>query len=440
MLSFDETRHLTVRTAFGADLSVLLHLRNLNRSEAVRRMLDRNKQSSPPPYVTPSRVVFRKRKNASREEKQLIRKRIIGETNSLKQWWWSEFVTSESPLRERMTLFWHNHFTSSIRKVRSSDLLLRQNQLFRKHALGNFSDLLHMMARDPAMIIYLDGHKNHKANPNENFARELLELFTLGHGHYTENDVKAAALAFTGWGVDRKSGAFRFSARHHENRNVEFLGWRIVSDGEQVIERLLRHPRTAELVAEKVWAEFVSDAAPERTVIRAWASRFRKSGYLMRVLLEDVLVSDEFWDPIHRGSLVKSPVDLLAGAFRELQIPLSDHGMWLSRRSRQLGQDLFNPPNVRGWPGGISWITSQSLLVREKLVTQLIRGQEQTGRQNMKQMGTDASTKTIRWETQVPLSMMESWLLPLPAINLQPAEDHWKLLSQLVADPTYQLR
>jgi uncharacterized protein (DUF1800 family) len=339
-----------------------------------------------------------------------------------------------------MTLFWHNHFTSSIRKVRSSDLLLRQNQLFRKHALGNFSDLLHMMARDPAIIIYLDGHKNRKANPNENFARELLELFTLGHGHYTENDVKAAALAFTGWGVDRKSGAFRFSARHHENRNVEFLGWRIVSDGEQVIERLLRHPRTAELVAEKVWAEFVSDAAPERTVIRAWASRFRKSGYLMRVLLEDVLVSDEFWDPIHRGSLVKSPVDLLAGAFRELQIPLSDHGMWLSRRSRQLGQDLFNPPNVRGWPGGISWITSQSLLVRERLVRQLIRGQEQTVRQDMKQMGTDASIKTIRWETQVPLSMMESWLLPLPAINLQPAADHWKLLSQLVADPTYQLR
>ena len=108
-----------------------------------------------------------------------------------------------------------------------------------------------MMTRDPAIIIYLDGHKNRKANPNENFARELLELFTLGHGHYTESDVKAAALAFTGWGVDRKSGAFRFSARHHENRNVEFLGWRIVSDGEQVIERLLRHPRTAELVAEK---------------------------------------------------------------------------------------------------------------------------------------------------------------------------------------------
>jgi hypothetical protein len=114
--------------------------------------------------------------------------------------------------------------------------------------------------------------------------------------------------------------------------------------------------------------------------------------------------------------------------------------MWLSRRSRQLGQDLFNPPNVRGWPGGISWITSQSLLVREKLVRQLIRGQEQTVRQDMKQMGTDASIKTIRWETQVPLSMMESWLLPLPAINLQPAADHWKLLSQLVADPTYQLR
>ena len=440
MLSQNDIRHLTVRTAYGADLTVFAQLRGLNRSDAIGYLLNNGHHRSNAPKLTPLSTLSQKTKNATNEERKAIRKQIVNEANSLKQWWWVEIVKSKDPLRERLALFWHNHFTSSFRKVRCPDLLLRQNRLFSKYALGNFHDLLHEITQDAAMLIYLDGHKNKKGKPNENFARELLELFTLGQGNFSERDVKGAATAFTGWGVNRRTGKFRYSAKHHENQIISFLGQNIPSDGKLVVEHILRNPRTSEYIAEKVWNEFVSHESPDPDLMQKWGYKFRNSGYSIYVLVETVLHSDEFWDSRHRGALIKSPVDLLAGAFRELQIPVSDGGEWLRRRSMQLGQDLVDPPNVKGWAGGNSWITSQSLPLRERFVRRLVRGEEKNRREVMSAMNTTTSDSALRWDAQVTLEIMESWLLPLPSVYSVQATDHWRLLAQLVTDPAYQLR
>ena len=198
-------------------------------------------------------------------------------------------LATDQPLTERMVLFWHNHFTSSFQKVRYPAALLRQNALFRREALGNFATLLKDVARDPAMLIYLDGMRSVARQPNENFARELLELFTLGEGHYSEADIKAAARAFTGWTVDRETGEFRSRDHEHDDGEKTFLGQTGRFDGEQIIAILLRHPRTAETIVEKLWREFVS-LKPDPAEVKRLAASFR-NGYEIKPLMRSILLS-----------------------------------------------------------------------------------------------------------------------------------------------------
>ena len=285
-----------------------------------------------------------------------------------------ESCSPPSPLTERMTLFWHNHFTSSQQKVRYAQLMFRQNALLREHALGNFATLLHAASKDPAMIIYLDSATNRKDKPNENFAREVMELFTLGEGHYTEADIREAARAFTGWSLEQDTVEFRNRPFLHDFGEKTVLGQRGRFDGDEVLDILLAQPRSAEFIVGKLWREFVSPD-PDAAEVRRIAAAFRDSRYDIRTALCELLLSPLFWQEDHRAVLVKSPVEFVVGSLRQFDLPVDDAAS-LSMVMAGLGQNLFAPPNVKGWPGGEAWINSATLLARKQFVERLFRTEE----------------------------------------------------------------
>jgi uncharacterized protein (DUF1800 family) len=283
-------------------------------------------------------------------------------------------LATPSPLTERMTLFWHNHFATSQQKVRSPQLMYRQNALLRREATGSFATLLREVARDPAMLVYLDNAGNRRQAPNENFAREVMELFTLGEGHYSEHDVKEAARAFTGWSLDRETGEYTYRRVWHDYGVKAVLGRTGRLDGDDVIDILLARRETANFIAAKVWREFVSPS-PDADEVARWASVFREGRYEVKPLLRAALTSQAFWSPANRGALVKSPVDLVVGTLRTFGIRPVDLRP-AAFACAALGQNPFAPPNVKGWPGGDAWIDAATLLGRRQFVDRVFRGSE----------------------------------------------------------------
>jgi uncharacterized protein (DUF1800 family) len=283
-------------------------------------------------------------------------------------------LATPSPLTERMTLFWHNHFTSGQDKVAFPQHMAQQNLLLRRDALGNFGDLLHAVAKDPAMLQYLDGASNRKGRPNENFAREVMELFTLGEGHYTQRDVSEAARAYTGWSLDPDTQAYVWRANQHDDGDKTVLGQTGPFDGDQVLDILLARPETATFVTTRLWREFVSDT-PDPLRIAPIAQQFRASHYEIKVALRGLFLSDAFWDDGNRGVLVKSPAEFVVGTLRAFDVSYDNAGPFVAQM-RTLGENLFYPPNVKGWPGGTTWINSSTLLARKQFVEQLFRATE----------------------------------------------------------------
>jgi uncharacterized protein (DUF1800 family) len=296
--------------------------------------------------------------------------------------------------------------------------------------------MLHAVARDPAMIRYLDGNTSRRGKPNENFARELLELFTLGQNHYTERDIKEAARAFTGWSLEPGSGQARFNPRLHDAGNKEFMGRRGNFNGDDILDIVLDLPRTAEHITEKLWREFVSDT-PEAGEVRRLAMIFRANGYELRPLLEELFTARSFWSKDNRGVLVKSPVELIVGSLRVLELPVEDTRL-LAAASSRLGQDLFDPPNVKGWPGGTAWISSNTLLVRGQLLERLIRAEEMGARRARPAL--HSMTASIG-AMPTDIARLESLLLPLPPVTppAAGASDRERLRG-LLLDPVYQLK
>ncbi|MGH8621444.1 MAG: DUF1800 domain-containing protein, partial [Burkholderiales bacterium] len=246
-LGFDDARHLLNRTSFAAGPAEIEAFAGLTRERAVDRLLSGTGKpavTAPPAWTGEPFESLRRFRGMSAEERKLAQREMFRKAFELRSWWLTEMLATPSPLTEKMTLFWHNHFVSSQQKVRSPQLMYRQNVLLRRHALGNFGALLHAVARDPAMVIYLDSASNRKGQPNENFAREVMELFTLGEGHYTERDVKEAARAFTGWGVDPERGEFVFRPRAHDDGVKTVLGRTGNLDGDAVLGILLAQPQT----------------------------------------------------------------------------------------------------------------------------------------------------------------------------------------------------
>jgi Protein of unknown function (DUF1800) len=286
------------------------------------------------------------------------------ETQRLGLWWANRMLTTRRPLEEKLTLFWHGHFATGENKVRDYRMMLRQNQMFRTNASGNFRELLVGLLKDPAMLVYLDNGENIKAHPNENFGRELLELFTMGVGNYSERDVREAARAFTGWTNDVL--VFKLDTEQHDAGQKTFLGRTGPLGGEDIIDIILAQPVTAEFVAAKLYRFFVREEIGGAVKIELGRT-FRDSGYQLKPLLKRIFLSKDFYSGPSVATQIKSPVHLVVSTYKKLgltEVPtIPDFG----RMTASLGQSLFDPPNVAGWAGGRTWITPSTLLERGNL-------------------------------------------------------------------------
>jgi uncharacterized protein (DUF1800 family) len=309
--------------------------------------------------------------DSSRKE---IMKEILGKSRQnlmkLNGAWMDRLIKTPS-LRERMTFFWHGHFAC---RTLVPYFAQQQNNVVRTYSMGSFKSLLMAISKDPAMLQFLNNQQNRKDHPNENFAREVMELFTLGRGNYNEEDVKEAARAFTGWGFNFL-GEYQFRPRQHDFGTKKFRGEVKDFTGEQIIEAILDDKTTARFITTKLYRHFISDKVPTAGVIEPWADSFYKSGYDIEKLMLAILESEEFNSGVNTGTKIKSPVELLITLMRHTGGEF-ENPQGLIFLQRALGQVLFYPPNVSGWPAGKAWIDSTSLAFRTSLPMILFGGAE----------------------------------------------------------------
>lgn len=340
--------------------------------------------------------------------------------------WVSRMADPATPaLAERMAFFWHGHFAC---RSESSKLAIQQLNVLRQHGLGNLRNLLLGIARDPAMIRYLNNQQNRKDQPNENFARELLELFTLGRGHYTERDIKEAARAFTGWS-STLDGTYAFRPGQHDYGQKTFMGKTGNFNGEDIIDIVLEKPQTATFIVTKIYRHFVNET-PHPGRIDALARQFFQSGYEIAPLMRSIFSSDWFYALENVGAKIKSPIELIAGMMRTLHLQL-EQPMGLIFLERALGQILFNPPNVAGWPGGRIWIDNSTLLTRLSLPSVFFQNTEITMRVKDELEATQAEGKLSR---RLVGTLDTQSLLGL-AKGVRPAEQFQQLANYLLATP-----
>ncbi|HEV3448943.1 MAG TPA: DUF1800 domain-containing protein, partial [Gemmataceae bacterium] len=304
----------------------------------------------------------------------------------LRGWWLYCMLQGGHPLREKMILFWHNHFATSIAKVQNAPAMFQQNCLLRRHALARFGPLLHAISRDGAMLLWLDSNSNVKGRPNENYARELMELFSLGVGHYTEKDIREAARAFTGWRTDGVT--FTFDTRFHDGGPKTFLGQTGPWDGGDVVRIILKQPAVARFLVRKLYHFFVSEkTVPPDSLLEPLCESFRKSDYDIAGLVRTILGSRHFFSSHAFRQRIKGPVEYVLGAVQavyrrygeqEAEYRPLPQGMLVARLAA-MGQPLFTPPNVKGWPGGASWLNTSTMLERDNFAAALAMGTLWTG-------------------------------------------------------------
>src|SRR5437899_3301673 len=348
--------HLLRRSGFGATKAELDHFAAMGQTATTEVILNYSKTS-----------------NAALES-QLPTIDLGGTPQptaaAIQAWWLQRMAQSARPLEEKMTLFWHGLLTSGLDKAGPAQLFT-QNQLFRGMALGNFDDLLKAVSKDPAMMVYLDTETNRKGKPNENYARELMELFTTGIGHYTEDDVRESARAFTGWTL--KGGAqlrfttqSAFSPRYFDAGQKTFMGKTGNFTGDDIIEMLVPLRATAERLSTRLFT-FFAYPNPEPAIVQHLADTFQQSHYNVGALVREIFAMDAFYAPKAYRALIKSPVELAAQTLRATGSDARAYGAAVTA-SAAMGQVLFYPPNVPGWPAGPSWITSSTLLTRLNFV------------------------------------------------------------------------
>jgi len=344
-----EAAHLLRRAAFAPRPGEARRLASLGLVQAVERILGPEAEGSCP--------------EADAVEKMLPDSAGADELGAC---WLLRLGTSSAPLREKLALFFHNHFVSSISKVHSARMMLGEIQLFRRAGLGSFGALLQAVSRHPAMVRYLDLEASRLGAPNENFARELMELFTMGAGHFTEHDVKEAARAFTGFGL--RSGRFHFVAAAHDGGMKSILGETGPWSGDQVVELCVGRPATNLLLGRKLAQAFLCDEPPGEAV-ELLARSLRAHAGVLRLFLKQLFCSEMFYEPRFRHALTRSPAELAAAAMRLLLVRPSF--LSLARKLRQMGQALFDPPTVKGYEGGRAWLNPASWLARRSFLLEM---------------------------------------------------------------------
>ncbi len=396
--------HLLSRAAFGATPREIARLTAMPLPKAVDTLLDEAAAAPMPPRpgwvkdVWTNEMLFPRDQPPPPQDKlDEVFYRWFAEIDELRAWWFNEMVTTPGPLREVMTLFWHGHFTSATDKAYISQVMYEQNTTLRRHALGNVRALVGAITIDPAMMIYLDLEDSDKARANENYARELLELFTMGVGSYTETDIKEVARALTGWTLQAPPGTPKqakddptldrlytreglvptFVPGRHDTGPKTIFGRTASFGTDPVLDWIVEQPAAGLFVAGKL-IEFFGAADPKGTLRTRLAAVFVKEKYEIRPVLRALLTSPEFYAPASRGSLIKGPVALLAGAWRQLELEGRPTPA-LTRMTAAMGQELFYPPNVKGWPGARFWIGAGTLAVRYHVADALLDGKIPAG-------------------------------------------------------------
>ena len=365
----ENINHLYWRAGFGLSIGEWAEKKNWSTTKAVQHLFKQAKQQGNlVPFDDAQKDFSPRMSEASKSEIRKKERKLVVQQSIA----WINRMANEnvSPLLERMSLFWHGHFAC---QTKTSLLATNQLNTIRKHALGNFRELVLAIARDPSMIRFLNNQQNKKQKPNENFARELMELFTIGRGNYTEDDIKAAARAFTGWSSNLK-GEFVFRKGVHDYGQKTFFGKTGRFDGTDIIDMILAKKETAEFITQKIYRYFINEQIDERR-LNTLSKQFYDSGYDIGHLMETIFTSDWFYSSKNKGTKIKSPVELMAGMIRSLNIQFKNE-LALAFLQKGLGQSLFNPPNVAGWPGNKNWVDNSTLLLRLNLPAFLFNSKE----------------------------------------------------------------
>ncbi len=424
-----QARHLLRRAGFGGSEQQVQALAHMGPRGAVEHLLDfapairMPEPDLDPDVKRPMTDEERSAYNRARRERdeaflaehnrergrrrRLDRRMLI----DLREWWLDRLVDTPAPLQEQMTLLWHDHFASTHRSVGDTYKLYQQNQMFRHNAAGSFSDLALGVVHDPAMLTFLNNDNNHKRRPNENLARELMELFTLGEGQYTEDDIKQGARALTGYFVDDHHFVFREGA--HDDEDKVILGVSGNHNGDDFVHILLQRRETARYIALKLYQHYVADLGDtsaawpsgvpreHQRAILDLAGLLWQNQYDLRETLHTLLLSQAFYNPENVGNKVKSPVYLATCLRRTTGCPARNRGR-VQDALRAAGQDLFNPPTVAGWDRGQDWISTSSLYLRQNLALYLLTGMEPNRRFRDSQIDFDPSPILADLEEHTP--------------------------------------
>jgi len=413
--------HVLNRAGFGGTPEEIATLARKPLREAVTSMVAPGASSSPttdPAWARPdpdrgARLkAFREaspeeRTELLREQRKVQRARMI----ELEGWWLTRMVSSSHPLQEKLTLFWHGHFATSAVKVRDAYLMWRQNDLFRRHGLGPWRTLLREVTLDPAMLVWLDQAQSRPPRPNENYARELMELFVLGEGRFSERDVTETARALTGWTLDRLRQEPVYRPRLHDSGSKSVLGLEGKLGLDEILELLTDRPDSDRWITGRLWT-FFAGTPPPPGMANALAGTFQDVGRRIAPFLEALFVSEAFHAPEVVGQKIKSPTELLVMACRQLDRPLPPAPV-CANSLRLLGQDLFHPPNVKGWEGGVAWINANTLLTRQNLALTLVTGENTRANMPPKPAQTGRSEHRRRQQVTTPVEL--EMLVPISA-------------------------
>lgn len=402
---YEEARHLLWRAGFGGTPDQVRILADWGPEKAVDHLIEVGEVGGYPepkadafeadimrPATEDERRAYRLAARNQDEdalarfrlERQRREQQDRAQIRALQRWWLTRMIETPRPLEEKMTLFWHGHLATSYRTIENSYHMFLQNQLFRKHALGDFGQLLFSIIRDPAMLKYLDNDESRRGQPNENLAREIMELFALGVGAYSERDIKEGARALTGYTF--RHNDFFFDPERHDDGPKQILGKSGNMDGDDFVRAILERRACAEFICAKLYRFFVADIPeqshpahrPAATVVRQLAQTFLQAKYQLAPVLRRLFLSEHFYDPANRLAQIKSPAELIVGAVRSMRTPVRDLGV-LNDALDLMGQALFFPPSVAGWPGGRTWVNTSTLYVRQNILNFLLTGKMPRG-------------------------------------------------------------
>ncbi|TWR24239.1 DUF1800 domain-containing protein [Mucilaginibacter achroorhodeus] len=406
MSDLGKIKHLYARAGFGLNVDDLATFQKTSLKHATEQLFKSSATAQPLMLITEN-LSF---KMASADKTDTLTRKMFmkqqrEQEKDLNIAWLNQMSTTPAQLREKMTLFWHNHFACRSQNPYYAQQL---NNIQRSNALGNFKTLLMEVSQSPAMLQFLNNQQNKKGHPNENFARELMELFTIGRGNYSEQDIKESARSFTGWGFNNK-GEFVTREQQHDEGTKTFMGQTGAFKGEDIINMLLQNKKTASFICTKLYRYLVNDV-PDSRHVSAMADVFYKSNYEITPLLKFVFATDWFYAPVNTGNLIKSPIDLIVGLNRQFYINYNNPDVMMQFQ-RALGQVLFYPPNVAGWPGGKSWIDSSSLMTRLKIPSTVLNNGiiDFHGKADPEDEALLATMPNRKQQTQTPAQTTPDW-------------------------------